>query len=210
MTKKELLSAVVFIRHFRPYLLGRTFQLRTDHSSLTWLHNFKEPEGQLARWLEQLQEHNFDIIHRPGTRHSNADAMSQRPSCKCQQCSPESNTRSNVIDPTESSVAPNGQAPETPEAKVYNAQLGDKVVGPILRAMQGGRRPTDAKLAREQKEVRQLAQQWEQLIIHNQSLYRKFENAQGSQHHYPGVCSTRSYKKPILESWEVILERRRH
>jgi len=41
VTRKELLFAVVFIRHFRPYLLGDTFQLRTDHSSLTWLHNLK-------------------------------------------------------------------------------------------------------------------------------------------------------------------------
>ena len=40
-----------FVRHFQSYLLGRPFTLRTDHGSLTWLHNFKEPEGQLARWL---------------------------------------------------------------------------------------------------------------------------------------------------------------
>ena len=45
------ISAVVFIRQFRLYLLGCTFQLRTDYNSLIWLHNFKEPEGQLVRWL---------------------------------------------------------------------------------------------------------------------------------------------------------------
>ena len=52
VTRKELLAVVTFINHFRPYVLGRTFTLRTDHSSLQWLQNFKEPEGQLARWLE--------------------------------------------------------------------------------------------------------------------------------------------------------------
>ena len=47
VTRKELLAAVKFIHHFRQYLLlGREFTLRTDHSSLVWLHNFKEPEGQ--------------------------------------------------------------------------------------------------------------------------------------------------------------------
>ena len=40
--------------------------LWTDHSSLTWLYNFKEPEGQLARWLEQLEEYDFDIVHQKG------------------------------------------------------------------------------------------------------------------------------------------------
>ena len=51
VTRKELLALVTFIRHFRPYLLGRKFTLRTDHSSLKWLQQLKEPEGQMARWL---------------------------------------------------------------------------------------------------------------------------------------------------------------
>ena len=59
VTRRELLAVVTFVQHFRPYLLGRKFLLRTDHGSLTWLWNFKEPEGQLARWLERLQEYNF-------------------------------------------------------------------------------------------------------------------------------------------------------
>ena len=55
-TRRELLTVVTFTHQFRPYLLGRHFTIRTDHSSLQWLQNFKEPEGQLARWMEQLQE----------------------------------------------------------------------------------------------------------------------------------------------------------
>jgi hypothetical protein len=61
VTRRELLAVVVFTRHFRPFLLGRQFTLRTDHGSLTWLRNFKEPEGQMARWLEQLQEYDFPL-----------------------------------------------------------------------------------------------------------------------------------------------------
>eukprot|EP00731_Ephydatia_muelleri_P000931 Em0001g931a len=54
-----------------------TFTLRTDHSSLQWLYNMKEPEGQLARWLEQLQEYDFAVIHHRGCNHGNADALSR-------------------------------------------------------------------------------------------------------------------------------------
>ena len=72
-TRRELLAVVTFVRQFRPYLLGTHFQVRTDHGSLSWLYNFKNPEGQLARWLEQLQEYNFSVIHRQGKRHGNAD-----------------------------------------------------------------------------------------------------------------------------------------
>jgi len=48
-----------------------------------WLQNFKEPEGQLARWVEQLQEYHFEIVHRPGKQHTNADAMSRYPCVQC-------------------------------------------------------------------------------------------------------------------------------
>ena len=35
VTRQELLAAVTFIHHLRPYLLGREFLLRTDYRSLT-------------------------------------------------------------------------------------------------------------------------------------------------------------------------------
>ena len=53
--------------------------LGTDHGSITWLQNFKEPEGQLARWLDKLQEFNFEVEHRRGRKHTNADALSRLP-----------------------------------------------------------------------------------------------------------------------------------
>ena len=51
-TRKEMLALVHFTKHFRHYLLGRKFLVRTDHASLKWLQNFKDPEGQCARWQE--------------------------------------------------------------------------------------------------------------------------------------------------------------
>ena len=40
--------------------------------------SFKEPQ-QVARWLERLQEYAFDVIHRLGKAHTNADALSRSP-----------------------------------------------------------------------------------------------------------------------------------
>ena len=74
-----MLAVVTFVTHFHTYLLGHTFTLRTDHGPLTWLYSMKEPEGHVARWLEKLQEYNFEIVHRKGLRHINADAMSRLP-----------------------------------------------------------------------------------------------------------------------------------
>ena len=79
VTRRELLAIVVFLREFRNYLLGQQFLLRTDHSSLTWLLRFKEPQGQLARWLEYIFQFKFTIVHRDGRKHTNADALSRSP-----------------------------------------------------------------------------------------------------------------------------------
>ncbi len=49
VTRRELLAMAVCLTQFQHYLLGRTFVVRTDHSSLRWLVGFREPQGQLAR-----------------------------------------------------------------------------------------------------------------------------------------------------------------
>ena len=85
-TRKELLAVVAFVTHFRPYLLGQRFQIRTDHGALKWLYCMRNPEAQVARWLEKLQEFDFEVIHRRGLKHINADALSRRP---CTQCGAE-------------------------------------------------------------------------------------------------------------------------
>eukprot|EP00731_Ephydatia_muelleri_P034670 Em0071g11a len=64
-TRQEMLALVWAAQHFRAYLYGRSFQARTDHQSLKWLRSFKEPEGQVARWLEALAEYDFEVVHRP-------------------------------------------------------------------------------------------------------------------------------------------------
>lgn len=61
----------------RNYLLGQKFLLRTDHGSLRWIFNFKDPQEQIARWLEVLTQFNFEIQHREGKKHQNADALSR-------------------------------------------------------------------------------------------------------------------------------------
>jgi hypothetical protein len=78
-TRKELIAIIRFSRQFRHYLLGRHFTVRTDHNSLTWLMNFKEPQEQLAKWLEELSQFIMEIQHRPGKKHTNADALSRIP-----------------------------------------------------------------------------------------------------------------------------------
>ena len=75
------------LEHFHKYLYGTPILLRTDHASLTWLLQFKTPEGQVSRWIEKLHEYDFKIEHRKGRLHNNADVLSRRP-CEvgCNHC----------------------------------------------------------------------------------------------------------------------------
>lgn len=82
VTKKELFAVVSFVKYLR-HLYERKFLIRTDHGSLRWLLNFKQPEAQLARWLEILSMYDMTIEHRSGSQHRNADALSRRPCNKC-------------------------------------------------------------------------------------------------------------------------------
>ena len=80
-TGKELLAVVVFTRHFRHYLLGRVFMIRTDHASLIWLvHAPVWTASSLADGVGPI------CISQSGEKHSNADGMSRIPEmyrCDC-------------------------------------------------------------------------------------------------------------------------------
>lgn len=88
VTRRELLAIISSIKQFHHYLYGQFFKVRTDHGALTWLINFKNPEGQLARWFEFLSTYQFKIEHRAGKAHGNADALSRRPCVEdlCNHC----------------------------------------------------------------------------------------------------------------------------
>ena len=75
-TEKEAFAIQFGTQHFRVYLLGRKFTISTDHSALSWLHSM-EPKGRIARWLMDLQEFDFEVKHRAGRVHNNADALSR-------------------------------------------------------------------------------------------------------------------------------------
>jgi hypothetical protein len=55
------------------------FILRIDHKPLEWLATVSDAHGRRGRWVGMLQDLSFKIIHRPGLRHTNVDALSRNP-----------------------------------------------------------------------------------------------------------------------------------
>ena len=55
------------------------FDIVMDHQSLTWLQGLKKPRGRLAQRILALQVNEFEINHRLGKQHSNADTLARFP-----------------------------------------------------------------------------------------------------------------------------------
>ena len=53
--------------------------MRTDHGALKWLMNFKNPEGQAARWIEILGIYDLEVEDRQGQIDGNPDGLSGVP-----------------------------------------------------------------------------------------------------------------------------------
>lgn len=76
-TERECLAVLTGIEKFRPFIDGVEFTVVTDHASLKWLQNLKEPHGKLARWAVRLQAFNIKFEHRPGRQMTVPDALSR-------------------------------------------------------------------------------------------------------------------------------------
>jgi hypothetical protein len=75
----ECYALIWGIMHFRQYLHWTHFIMRTDHKPLEWLATVSDAHGRRGCWIDMLQDFSFKIVHRPGLKHGNVDALSRNP-----------------------------------------------------------------------------------------------------------------------------------
>ena len=168
---------VTFVEHFRHYLHGRHFVVRTDHASLKWLKNFKDVDGMLSRWLTKLDVYDYELVHRRGALHGNADGLSRKPTHKCPrddcpQCT------SHQIDAI--IVEPDGHEQEKwltgwtmGELKTW--QRNDPDLGRVIEWLeQSPNKPKSHVIRQYGPGVRNLMSQWGVLFLEDGVLKRKW------------------------------------
>ncbi|CAH8631621.1 unnamed protein product [Schistosoma rodhaini] len=153
-----MLALVKFLQHFRHYLLGRPFRVRTDHRALQWLRSFREPEGQVARWQEGLQEFDFTCEYRPGSRHTNADSLSRIPYAP--------STISAVLSTAPEIDWPSLQATDPDLQFIY------------LRQLHGNDKPSAAELKDHSPATHRLCTKWSSLRLYGGTLFIVSESKQ--------------------------------
>eukprot|EP00731_Ephydatia_muelleri_P037376 Em0453g3a len=168
---ERVLSGLHWTACLVPYLYGRKFLLRTDHNSLRWLHNFKEPEGQVARWLETMAEFQYEVIHRPGKQHCNADSLS----CgQCRQCGLEVELETDEMFP----VCEISLLPAWKNQEVADFQRADTDLEQVITWLQSGSVPQQCP----KDSTWQLQSLWTQcknLLLKDGILYRQWEDIPG-------------------------------
>ena len=178
-TRRELLAVVRSIEHFHQYLYGVPFVLRTDHAALKWLSTFKQPQAQLARWLETLQSYNFTIEHRRGRQHSNADGLSRRPCDKfCSYCSRREEQEKLVVN-----------ALDLGSEEID--QRDDAGLRWLIGKVQAKSKPEPSETAEKSTKIQQLVQRWESLEVIDGKLFHRWET-KGRRHHWQWVVPVKA------------------
>jgi len=170
VTRRELLAIVESLKSFHHYLYGSRFVVRTDHISLRWLMSFNNLEGQLARWLERIQQYDFEIIYRGGKSHGNADGLSRRPCVEksCNYCNKTELKEKEKI----ARIILGGNNLENWRKE----QLEDATLVKIIRGKEEGQRPARQEIASEGPSAKAYWLQWDSLLLRDGVLQRKWES----------------------------------
>jgi hypothetical protein len=75
--EKEMLAIVKAVKKWRPYLLGKTFTVRTDQKSLKYLLEQRITTPAQTRWLPKLLGYDYKIEYKRGLENQGADSLSR-------------------------------------------------------------------------------------------------------------------------------------
>ena len=165
-TKGELYAVIYFIDYFKYYLAMRKFILRTDHMALKYMHTMQEPSGMVQRWLHTLSTYHFDIEHRAGKRHSNADSLSRAPHI------PANDDTETLTDESEKEIFQLNTYSKWNVTDLRLAQKNDTDIRPVLDACTAGRKPEEKMLKTYSPATRLYFSQFDSISLDDLGLLR--------------------------------------
>ncbi len=136
----EMYAVVRAAEHFRMFLLGREFLLRTDHAALrNLLRRDLPPTTRVERWILRLSEYTFRIEYKRGQDNVIADVLSRLPFAAAQ-------VRGDTGAPASNQAEVNSGPPNTPPSV-------PSLIEPSSDLRCGSRANADTEPAREVMDV---------------------------------------------------------
>ena len=77
----ELGAFVFALKCWRHYLFGERFEIFSDHKSLKYIFTKRDLNMRQRRWMEYLEQYEFDHQYHPGNANVVADALSRKTRC---------------------------------------------------------------------------------------------------------------------------------
>ena len=135
------------------------FKVYTDNNPLTYVLTTAKLNAVGQRWVNELADFNFEIKYKPGKENVDADYLSRRPRDIKQHCTEtvpqlvtgavqawvkESQTPvvSARISVNTLTLKPDGEITRVSAEELRQKQESDEVVGPVLKAVVMGSRPS--------------------------------------------------------------------
>ena len=156
---------------------------------------YKNPEGQVARWLEILSSFDMKIIHRPGRSHRNADGMSR---ITCKQCGMYSEVQA---EDSAEKIEMHDQIAQVTEDQVIDlksAQDKDKDISKIRQWVESNEKPDRKAIENESYFQKSLLSQWDRLAVKNGVLIRRWDILDTNEVYWQGIIPL-SHRRIVLK-----------
>ncbi len=76
-TDREMLAIVAGADHYRPYLYGHHFIIRTDHQATPLIDKRQATTRRSLKWLLDMEDYSYDVVYVPASKIRHADALSR-------------------------------------------------------------------------------------------------------------------------------------
>ena len=150
--------------------------------------DFKNPRGQVARWLERLSDFAFEVGHRSGQLHGNADGLSR--------LTWESTT---FAEQGEDAVFIHSVNLGPLSRKSIKATLKqDPVLSQVVDWLKTGVRPARCDVEGGGRKRLSYWSRWGRLLLRDGLVLRRWENEKTGQEVYQQICLPDSFVPQVL------------
>jgi len=148
---------------------------------------------QLARWLTYIEQFDYEVVHHPGTKHGNADALSQTPALvKVDE--------QNFQEDTEPRIHKVKSAPIPVGGSLSERQQMDPELGAFIRLRKTREMPPESEEVQAESELtKKLVSRWYQFEVHDDLVYRRHKNTPRGKDDYLQLVVPRTNIHEVIE-----------